>query len=63
MRERDLIRNTLSMCNDLDARRAELIEDAERKTLWLVCSLAVIGGVVGGTIMEAALTAMNAGAM
>lgn len=63
MRERDIIRTAESMADSLDARRAELIEDAERKTLWLVCSLAVIGGVVGGTLMEAALTAMNAGAM
>jgi energy-converting hydrogenase Eha subunit H len=61
MHERHIIRTAEAMCDDLDARRAELIADAERKALWLVCGLAVIGGVIGGTLMEYALTAYVAG--
>lgn len=51
------------MADELDARRAELIQDAERKTMWLVCGLAVVGGVIGGTLMEYAITATVAGGM
>jgi hypothetical protein len=63
MHDRQIIRTAEAMCDELEARRADVIRDAERKMLWLVCSLAVIGGVVGGTIMEAAITATVAGAM
>lgn len=35
----------------------------DRKLAWLVCSIAVAAGILGGTLMEAAMTAANAGAM
>jgi hypothetical protein len=32
-------------------------EDARRKLLWLVAAMAVAGGILGGVLMEAAMTA------
>ena len=63
MRERDLINHTLSMCDDIDARRAVLVTDANRKLVWLLCSVAVVGGIFGGAALEYLMTVTNAGAI
>mgnify|MGYP007093989842 CR=1 FL=1 len=44
------------------ANAPELAEDAKRKLMWLVASVAVAGGILGGVLMEAAMTAAVAAA-
>jgi hypothetical protein len=66
-KDRAMVRLHNERAAQLDAmRRANAdaqAEDARRKLWFLVACIAIAGGVLGGVLMEAAMTAAIAGAM
>lgn len=46
----------------LDEERLDQEREAKRQLMWTLYAVAVVGGIFGGTAMEWAMTAANAGA-